>query len=368
MAVPAVNIRNLTLQEIRELMVCPISGELLEDPVTENEGISNGHTFSRENIEYWLRYHETCPISRTHLVASSLTQNHQIGLACRFLDRSARLVPPDEYEMNAIYLGLEAFLQKSGRSPQDGPLHIDQETEKQLQEILDDCFVNPFKQGNNHTLTLKDGAILSLVGVTAAVVSSHFGVIFNPISQVSLKKFVLSNLSICLTGFLGREIYMKTFEAGQHNKKPLVRYTSLGLGVTIASLLQKNINMFRFIWEGTSFKQVAFRIALIAGSISIFDQFLLFPYYKNKVTQEKIEQSTIENCRSKLEDNIIIAKRYGADSNVKRAEDKIKSLILKVEDYRNHSAIRLISEACKFRLLDDEPVAIDKCFGLIRGG
>ena len=125
MTVPVGNIRNLSLDQIRELMICPISYELLEDPVTEKEGCCHGHTFSREYINNWLRYNETCPISRTHLVASSLIQNHQIGLACRFLDRSARLVPPDEYEMNAIYLGLEAFLDR--RYPYEPTTRVSQE-------------------------------------------------------------------------------------------------------------------------------------------------------------------------------------------------------------------------------------------------
>lgn len=41
--------------------VCPISKEVMEDPVIL---LGTGHTFERKAIEEWLSEHDTCPIDR----------------------------------------------------------------------------------------------------------------------------------------------------------------------------------------------------------------------------------------------------------------------------------------------------------------
>ena len=130
MTIPAGGVRALTVEQLRDLMTCPISYELFQDPVTEKEGVCGGHTFERAWIEEWLIPHSECPLARTHLLATELIGNLEVREACRLLHPS-RNDPLDEDDMEAIYLGAEVLLQRI--SPEEVPARVPQ-------EIHDDIF------------------------------------------------------------------------------------------------------------------------------------------------------------------------------------------------------------------------------------
>ncbi|KAL0370229.1 UNVERIFIED_CONTAM: E3 ubiquitin-protein ligase PUB23 [Sesamum angustifolium] len=56
--------------------LCPISMQLIKDPVT----VSTGITYDRENIEKWLfsRKNHTCPVTKQALFNTDLTPNHTL--------------------------------------------------------------------------------------------------------------------------------------------------------------------------------------------------------------------------------------------------------------------------------------------------
>ncbi|KAJ8558427.1 hypothetical protein K7X08_005193 [Anisodus acutangulus] len=62
--------------EVPSYFLCPISMEVMRDPVT----ISTGITYDRENIERWLFSckHTTCPITNQDLKFTDLTPNHNL--------------------------------------------------------------------------------------------------------------------------------------------------------------------------------------------------------------------------------------------------------------------------------------------------
>lgn len=60
--------------EIPSYFVCPISMQLMKDPVT----ISTGITYDRQSIEKWLFKNTTCPVTRHPLSAVDLTPNHTL--------------------------------------------------------------------------------------------------------------------------------------------------------------------------------------------------------------------------------------------------------------------------------------------------
>ena len=58
-------------------LICPISQELLEEPVLT----SDGHTYERKNIEAWLQNHSTSPITGLPLADKTLRPNFAIKMA-----------------------------------------------------------------------------------------------------------------------------------------------------------------------------------------------------------------------------------------------------------------------------------------------
>ena len=62
--------------EVPSFFICPISLEIMKDPVT----LSTGITYDREAIEKWLhtRKNNTCPITKQHLTDLELTPNHTL--------------------------------------------------------------------------------------------------------------------------------------------------------------------------------------------------------------------------------------------------------------------------------------------------
>ncbi len=57
--------------KIPEAYICPITQEIMRDPVVDREG----HSFDREAIRNWLAEHNTCPLSRKHLRLDDLASN-----------------------------------------------------------------------------------------------------------------------------------------------------------------------------------------------------------------------------------------------------------------------------------------------------
>ena len=66
-------------------LVCPITGELFEDPVI----CMDGHTYERTAIEAWLELHDTSPRTNLELESKMLIPNHQMRSLCN--ERRARL-------------------------------------------------------------------------------------------------------------------------------------------------------------------------------------------------------------------------------------------------------------------------------------
>jgi hypothetical protein len=135
MAIPSGNnVRELSVPQLRDLMICPFSYELFQNPVTEREGVCGGHTFERVWIDAWLASgNNTCPLTRTHLMGTDLIENSEIRDACRLLDPN-RVDPLDADDMEIIYIGAEALLQR--RSPAEPPLRVPQELHDNIFEIV----------------------------------------------------------------------------------------------------------------------------------------------------------------------------------------------------------------------------------------
>ena len=62
------------MSDANENFLCPITGEVMKDPVSDREG----NTYERAAIEDWLRRNPTSPITRTPLDASSLAPNRAL--------------------------------------------------------------------------------------------------------------------------------------------------------------------------------------------------------------------------------------------------------------------------------------------------
>jgi len=57
-----------------DALVCPISMELMRDPVMAMDG----HTYERRNIERWLADHQTSPKTNEPLPSLTLVPNHAV--------------------------------------------------------------------------------------------------------------------------------------------------------------------------------------------------------------------------------------------------------------------------------------------------
>ena len=60
--------------DIPEAYLCPITSELMKDPVIDREG----HTFERVPIEEWVKNHHSCPVSRARLELDDLSPNRAL--------------------------------------------------------------------------------------------------------------------------------------------------------------------------------------------------------------------------------------------------------------------------------------------------
>lgn len=104
------------INELRSLFECSITGELFQDPVTEQND-SCRHTFEREAILEWLSISQRCPISRQELQASHLVENARVKNVCSLLspNRSNPLTYEEIQEINTV---AQAFLNRE-TLPQD---------------------------------------------------------------------------------------------------------------------------------------------------------------------------------------------------------------------------------------------------------
>lgn len=77
---------------LREQFLCPLSFELLRDPVRDRCMGATGHVYEREWIQEWLAEHSTCPMSRMPLRLEDLIELPAVRAACALLD-PARVDP-----------------------------------------------------------------------------------------------------------------------------------------------------------------------------------------------------------------------------------------------------------------------------------
>ena len=62
------------IQEIKTKSCCPVSHEIMEDPVL----CCDGHTYERTKIEEWLRNHNTSPLINLALETKDLIPNRPV--------------------------------------------------------------------------------------------------------------------------------------------------------------------------------------------------------------------------------------------------------------------------------------------------
>ena len=63
------------VEDLEDILCCPISLQLLSDPVVSRVG----QTYEREHIEKWLKYISTCPLTRAPLKSKHLAPNHRLA-------------------------------------------------------------------------------------------------------------------------------------------------------------------------------------------------------------------------------------------------------------------------------------------------
>ena len=76
-----------TVSELSEIVMCPISHELMVDPVIA----ADGNTYERKEIEEWLETHDTSPLTRQRLDNQSLTTNRVVKQQIEKLVESGEL-------------------------------------------------------------------------------------------------------------------------------------------------------------------------------------------------------------------------------------------------------------------------------------
>ena len=61
-------------QQTTESLICPITGEIMKDPVMALDG----HTYEREAIATWFEEKQTSPLTGAHLESKTLITNHTL--------------------------------------------------------------------------------------------------------------------------------------------------------------------------------------------------------------------------------------------------------------------------------------------------
>jgi len=62
------------MEKVNEAFLCPITREVMEDPVI----LMDGHTYERDAIERWLDSHNTSPKTNVQLTSRSIISNHTL--------------------------------------------------------------------------------------------------------------------------------------------------------------------------------------------------------------------------------------------------------------------------------------------------
>ena len=85
-------------------LVCPITGEIMADPVV----CADGHSYERQAIEYWLAKNDTSPRTNLRLRSKRLMPNHQLRAVCHHFLRTfpepltvPRIQSQRDYQYNA---------------------------------------------------------------------------------------------------------------------------------------------------------------------------------------------------------------------------------------------------------------------------
>ena len=68
------DIENLDDEKFMDMMFCPISLEIMKDPVVTHEGI----TYDRKSIEKWLEKNNYCPQTKNPLSKKNLVPNYAL--------------------------------------------------------------------------------------------------------------------------------------------------------------------------------------------------------------------------------------------------------------------------------------------------
>ena len=81
-----------------EFLVCPITQEVMEDPVIT----SDGHTFERSAIEAWLGKNNTNPMTGGEITSKALTPNFALRDACAAYKAKTNT----KYQVNLLRIGV----------------------------------------------------------------------------------------------------------------------------------------------------------------------------------------------------------------------------------------------------------------------
>lgn len=66
--------RPLNAETLKDLLICPITHELIQNPVID----PCGHTFERIDILKWLQEHPRCPLSNQFMSSNDLKPNYMV--------------------------------------------------------------------------------------------------------------------------------------------------------------------------------------------------------------------------------------------------------------------------------------------------
>jgi hypothetical protein len=90
--IPATNsvyTNNNVIEELKQRLSCPLSYELLTDPVID----PCGHTFEKSYIVGWLNINPICPLSKHPLSLANLVPNRVAQDAAELLSRLEQQIP-----------------------------------------------------------------------------------------------------------------------------------------------------------------------------------------------------------------------------------------------------------------------------------
>ena len=101
--------RAFPLEKVLDLLACPISYELIEDPVIDK----CGHTFERATLEGWLATNPRCPLSNQELHAADLTTNFALRDVIAILKHhQSKLDALDDEEQEILNEGVNIIAAK----------------------------------------------------------------------------------------------------------------------------------------------------------------------------------------------------------------------------------------------------------------